>query len=185
MTPSKDRNYFKQEPRGEITAHSEVTSGDPFSPAEAEQVATLEQMPRGTSRYKLYLRRFFRNKLATLGLIILAFLVFAALFGGFFAKWDYTEPDFLALSEPPSPEHWFGTNDTGNDLYAQTIHGLGRSLTIAIVVSLATLVISAFIGSAAALWGGIAEKAVLAVIHFLLSIPTSVSYTHLTLPTKA
>ena len=70
MTPSKDRNYFKQEPRGEITAHSEVTSGDPFSPAEAEQVATLEQMPRGTSRYKLYLRRFFRNKLATLGLII-------------------------------------------------------------------------------------------------------------------
>ena len=37
MTPSKDRNYFKQEPRGEITAHSEVTSGDPFSPAEAEQ----------------------------------------------------------------------------------------------------------------------------------------------------
>ena len=125
MTPSKDRNYFKQEPRGEITAHSEVATGDPFSPAEAEQVATLEQMPRGTSRYKLYLRRFFRNKLATLGLIILAFLVFAALFGGFFAKWDYTEPDFLALSEPPSPEHWFGTNDTGNDLYAQTIHGLG------------------------------------------------------------
>lgn len=172
MTPSKDRNYFKQEPRGEITAHSEVTTGDPFSPAEAEQVATLEQMPRGTSRYKLYLRRFFRNKLATLGLIILAFLVLAALFGGFFAKWDYTEPDFLALSEPPSPEYWFGTNDTGNDLYAQTIHGLGRSLTIAIVVSLATLIISAFIGSAAALWGGIAEKAVLAVIHFLLSIPT-------------
>ena len=50
MTPSKDRNYFKQEPRGEITAHSEVATGDPFSPAEAEQVATLEQMPRGTSR---------------------------------------------------------------------------------------------------------------------------------------
>ena len=84
MTPSKDRNYFKQEPRGEITAHSEPGTGDPFSPAEAEQVATLEQMPRGTSRYKLYLRRFFRNKLATLGLIILVFLMLAALFGGFF-----------------------------------------------------------------------------------------------------
>ncbi len=110
---------------------------------------------------------FFINPIPTAIIPILA-----ALFGGFFTKWDYTEPDFLALSEPPSPEHWFGTNDTGNDLYAQTIHGLGRSLTIAIVVSLATLVISAFIGSAAALWGGIAEKAVLAVIHFLLSIPT-------------
>ena len=41
MTPSKDRNYFKQEPRGEITAHSEVTSGDPFSPAEAEQLSLI------------------------------------------------------------------------------------------------------------------------------------------------
>ena len=109
---------------------------------------------------------------ATVGVFILGFLIFAALFGNFFAQWDYTEPDFLALSEPPSSEHWFGTNDSGNDLYAQTIHGLGRSLTIAIVVSFATLVISAFIGCAAALWGGIAEKAVLAVIHFLLSIPT-------------
>ena len=29
MTPSKDRNYFKQEPRGEITAHSEAATGTP------------------------------------------------------------------------------------------------------------------------------------------------------------
>ncbi|WP_284784379.1 ABC transporter permease [Corynebacterium rhinophilum] len=172
MTNPKEPKMSKKQPRGEVSTRTEVVSEDPLSNEEAERMATLPEVPCGTSRYKLYIRRFFRNKLATVGVIILGFLTFAALFGNFFAQWDYTEPDFLALSEPPSPEHWFGTNDSGNDLYAQTIHGLGRSLTIAIVVSFATLVISAFVGCAAALWGGFAEKAVLAVIHFLLSIPT-------------
>ncbi|MBK4138609.1 ABC transporter permease subunit [Corynebacterium macginleyi] len=172
MTNPKETKISKTQPRGEVSTRTEVISEDPLGTENAERVATLPEVPRGTARYKLYVRRFFRNKLATVGVVILGFLIFAAFFGNFFAQWDYTEPDFLALSEPPSPEHWFGTNDSGNDLYAQTIHGLGRSLTIAIVVSFATLVISAFIGCAAALWGGTAEKAVLAVIHFLLSIPT-------------
>lgn len=172
MTNPKEPKMSKKQPRGEVSTRTEVVSEDPLSNEEAERMATLPEVPCGTSRYKLYIRRFFRNKLATVGVIILGFLTFAALFGNFFAQWVYTEPDSLALSEPPSPEHWFGTNDSGNDLYAQTIHGLGRSLTIAIVVSFATLVISAFVGCAAALWGGFAEKAVLAVIHFLLSIPT-------------
>lgn len=172
MTNPEETKISKTQPRGEVSTRTEVISEDPLGTENAERVAALSEVPRGTSRYKLYVRRFFRNKLATVGVVILGFLIFAALFGNFFAQWDYTEPDFLALSEPPSAEHWFGTNDSGNDLYAQTIHGLGRSLTIAIVVSFATLAISAFIGCAAALWGGTAEKAVLAVIHFLLSIPT-------------
>lgn len=127
---------------------------------------------RGTSRWKLYTRRFFRNKLATVGLLILLGLIFLSTIGGYFTQWDYYEPDFLNLSEPPSAEHWFGTNDAGNDIYAQVVHGLGRSLTIAIVVSALTSVASALIGAGAALWGGPVEKVVMAAIHFLLAIPS-------------
>lgn len=125
-----------------------------------------------TSRYALYSRRFMRNKTAVVGLVIFLFLVLFSLFGRFMTPWSYDDPDFLNLATPPSAEHWFGTSDSGADLFAQTVHGLGRSLTIALSVSLATTVIASLVGAGAALYGGKIEKVVLAVIHFLLAIPS-------------
>lgn len=127
---------------------------------------------KGTSKYKLYARRFMRNRMAVIGLVIFILLVFFALFGATLAKWSFDDPDFLNLSTGPSPEHWFGTDDGGNDLYAQTVHGLGRTLIIAVSVTIATTILSALIGAGAAIYGGPVEKLILAVIHFLLAIPT-------------
>lgn len=128
--------------------------------------------PKGISKSRLYVRRFMRNKSAIFGLGILVSLILISVFGGYFVKYSWTDLDFLALSQPPSFEHPFGTNEGGGDLLAQVIHGLGRSLTIAIVVSTATTIISALVGSAAAFFGGRIEKITLAVIHFLLIIPS-------------
>lgn len=124
------------------------------------------------SKLKLYGRRFLRNKLAVVGLLIFVTLILMSLFGGMFSQWSYDEPDFLNLATEPGPEHIFGTTDGGHDLYAQTVHGLGRSLIIAVLVSLATSVLSALIGAGAALYGGPVEKIILGVIHFLLAIPS-------------
>ncbi|QPK79540.1 ABC transporter permease [Corynebacterium lizhenjunii] len=174
MTTPRDPKQPAPEGLGEFSTKSEVVATETLSAAEAEVLAATagDDVVRGTSRMKLYVRRFFRNKLATLGFIILLMLIALATFGRFFTEWNYYEPDFLNLASPPSSEHWFGTNDTGNDLFAQVVHGLGRSLTIAIIVSAATLVISAMVGAGAALWGGVPEKVILTIIHFLLTIPT-------------
>ncbi|MEJ5997019.1 ABC transporter permease [Corynebacterium sp. H130] len=127
---------------------------------------------RPMKKYRLYARRFMRNRLAVVGAVIFLFLVLVALFGNLITPWKFDEPDFLALSEPPSSEHWFGTSSSGTDLYAMVVHGLGRSLIIAVLVSCATTAIAAFVGAAAALLGGRAERAILGVIHFLLVIPS-------------
>ncbi|KGM18713.1 ABC transporter permease [Corynebacterium auriscanis] len=123
-------------------------------------------------KLKLYAKRFVRNKLAVVGLLIFVGLIFFSLFGGMFTEWKFDDPDFLNLATKPDSEHLFGTTDAGHDLFAQTVHGLGRSLTIAVAVSLATSILSAIIGAGAALYGGPLEKIVLAVIHFLLAIPS-------------
>ncbi|WP_406047267.1 ABC transporter permease [Kribbella sp. NBC_00889] len=124
------------------------------------------------SRRELYTRRFLRNRPAVAGLIIFAVIVLFSIFGGLAAKHSYLETDFLNLSAPPSADHWFGTNDAGNDLYAETVHGLQRSLIIALIVSTGTTVISAVVGAAAAYFGGSFERVVLGVIHFLMVVPT-------------
>lgn len=145
-----------------------------LGPQITEPESTTEETSdfQGTSKLKLYTRRFFRNRMAVVGIIIFIGLVLLSIIGPMVAKWPYFEPDFLNISSAPSPEHWFGTDGTGNDLFAQTTHGLGRTLIIALSVSVATSILSALIGAAAAIYGGFIEKIILTVIHFLLAIPT-------------
>ncbi len=130
------------------------------------------QPRRRLSKRALYLRRFLRNRPAVGGVIVLIVIILFAVFGGLIAQHDYLATDFTALSDEPDAEHWFGTNGAGNDIYAQTVHGLQRSLLIALVVSVGTTVISAVVGASAAYFGGLYERTTLTVIHFLMVVPT-------------
>ncbi|MDF2507295.1 MAG: hypothetical protein K0Q52_1154 [Microbacterium sp.] len=141
-------------------------SAAPAGP-ETTRVAT-----RRLSKWTLYSRRYARNKGAVAGLIIFALLVLFAIFGPLIARYDHVELDFLALSTGPSAEHWFGTNNAGNDLFAQVAVGLQRSLMIAVTVSIGVTIVSALVGTAAAYFGGWTERISLLVIHFMMVIPS-------------
>jgi peptide/nickel transport system permease protein len=137
-------------------------------PSDVDRRDTRRRLSRG----RLYLRRFLRNRGALAGLAILALLILFALIGPLFSPYTYTDVDFANLTSPPAPGHPFGTNAAGNDTYAQAVHGLQRSLVIALVVSLLTTAVAAFVGSTAAYLGGVPEKIILGVIHFLLVVPS-------------
>ncbi|SDS22953.1 ABC transporter permease [Corynebacterium timonense] len=169
-TPPTDYAPTAALPVNDMTPQSE-TGAQAYGIASDETQRTAPPL-RGTRKLTIYRRRFMRNKMAVVGLIIFALLVMLALTGQIISPWAFDEPDFLNLSTAPSTEHWFGTTDSGHDLFTQASHGLGRSLTIAIPVSLLISVLSALIGAGAALYGGWMEKTVLAVIHFMLAVPT-------------
>jgi peptide/nickel transport system permease protein len=139
---------------------------DATSP-EAARVAT-----KRLSKWTLYSRRYARNSGAMVGLGIFVFIVLFALIGPLIARYDHTELDFLNLSTGPSAEHWFGTNNAGNDLFAQVAVGLQRSLMIAVTVSVGVTIVSALVGTAAAYFGGWTERIALLVIHFMMVIPS-------------
>ncbi|WP_230379328.1 ABC transporter permease [Microbacterium sp. ZXX196] len=144
---------------------------DPLEHGEAAVDEKEAVRSRPMSKWRLYSRRYFRNAPAVAGLAIFALLVLFAIVGPLFQQWDHVELDFLSLGDPPSAEHWFGTSQSGNDLYAMTVEGLRRSLLIALSVATGTTVISAVLGASAAYFGGAWERVVLTVIHFMLAIP--------------
>ncbi|MBS1697660.1 MAG: ABC transporter permease [Actinobacteria bacterium] len=148
-----------------------MTSATVQPPTGAE--APTPRTPRkriGT--FRLYYRRFVRNRPAVAGVFIFVLLVLFALVGPLIAQFSFSELDFLALGTPPDATHWFGTAADGGDLFAQTAVGLQRSLMIALTVSIGTTVISAVVGTAAAYFGGMTERITLLVIHFLMVVPT-------------
>lgn len=178
--PDKGRESWRDE-RTAVALHSAIPVNDMTISSDtgrqADGATSTDPTPqtvtlRGTSKGRIYLRRFLRNRMAVIGTIIFFLLILLAVFGKYLTPWAYDEPDFLNLATGPSSEHWFGTTDSGNDLFAQVVHGLGRSLTIAVPAAFAITVLSAIIGAGAALYGGAMEKVILAVIHFMLAVPT-------------
>ncbi|ASR01407.1 ABC transporter permease [Gordonia rubripertincta] len=168
------------EPRGPQSGHLDATApimGETGGVLDESDTTSAPPDRRRSGRVKIFAKRYARNRSALLGLAIFVVLVLFAVFGGLFTAYSYTDTDFLAIGFPPSTQgaegaHWFGTNDAGNDLYAQVVHGLQRSLTIALIVSVGTTAIAAFLGGLAAYFGGWMQRIVLGVVYLLLVVPT-------------
>ena len=120
----------------------------------------------------LIVRRFFRQRSAVIGLIILGIMVLIAIFGPMITSFNYQDADFTAINVAPNAKHWFGTDGAGIDLYACVVHGLGRSLTIGISYAILTTIISAIIGTAIAYVRGIPEKIGMWLLDMLMVIPS-------------
>lgn len=125
-----------------------------------------------TGRMTLYVRRFMRRPSAVFGLVMLIVLVLFALFGSRLTHWKYDDLDFASLGVPPSADHLMGTTSGGSDLYAMVVRGLGRSMSIGFLSSIATTIIAAIVGAAIAFFEGWFEKVGMWLLDMLLVVPS-------------
>ena len=127
---------------------------------------------RSLSRGRLVLRRFLRKRLAVVGLAVLVALFLLAFAGPALSKWGYASQDFAAFNQPPSAEHWFGTTQIGQDVYAQTMRGLQKSLVIGLLVAVFSTGIAAIVGSCAGYFGGWVDRVLMWLVDLLLVLPS-------------
>jgi peptide/nickel transport system permease protein len=124
-----------------------------------------------TSRRSLVIRRFIRNRPAVVALILLVVL-FVGCYGlPPLLPYDYNALDYNGLSQPPSLEHWFGTNALGQDLLARTLRGMQKSMLIGFCVALISTSIAATVGSIAGYFGGWRDRALMWLVDLLLVVP--------------
>jgi len=127
-------------------------------------------------RRALVMRRLRRNRAAMAALVVLLLLFVGAFVAPALYKaitgWDYTGQDFTAFLSPPSSSHWFGTTQIGNDVFAQTMRGLQKSLLIGLLVALISTGLAAIVGSVAGYFGGWVDRALMWVVDLLLVIPS-------------
>lgn len=104
-------------------------------------------------------------------LLILVFVVMA-IAPGLFTDAD---PRSCSLSNSllrPSRDHWFGYDLQGCDYYARTIYGARPSITIGILVTLATVLVAVVLGSIAGYFGGILDTIIARITDIWFAIPT-------------
>ena len=116
-------------------------------------------------------RRLLSDPPALVAFIVVWGFVLAALLADVVAPYDPLAVDLAANYRPASPSHWLGTDHLGRDTLSRLLAGARVSLTIALVSTVAGLVLGAVIGLAAAWRRGAAEHALMQVVDVLLSFP--------------
>jgi len=96
------------------------------------------------------LRKLLSNRLAVIGLVIFSIITLASIFAPLLTQWDPGKINLRAMLQPPSAEHWFGTDKTGRDVFARVLYG-GR---VSILVGLGSALLSAMVGVIIGLYAG-------------------------------
>ncbi|MEU1719956.1 ABC transporter permease [Nonomuraea sp. NPDC005692] len=126
---------------------------------------------RAPSRLRVVAGRFFRSPQGLVGFAVLALMFLLAFVGPLFSPWSYTDKDFTAFLQPPSPRHWFGTLQTGADVYAVTLRGMQKSLIVGLLAALVSTAVAAVVGAFSGYFLGWTDRALSWVTDLLLVLP--------------
>ena len=118
-------------------------------------------------------RRFKKNKAAMLGLGIFSVMVLLAVFADVICDYDtqVIAQDVANRLKAPSPDHWFGTDAYGRDIFARGGHGARISIIIGLAATVGSVCISGILGSIAGYYGGRIDNAIMRVLDTFLAIP--------------
>jgi peptide/nickel transport system permease protein len=121
------------------------------------------------------LRRFLRQSLLNaVGLALVLLVAFTALAGQALAPYPPNQQNLIARLEPPSAQHWFGTDNFGRDVFSRVVAGARVSLWVAFVVLSISVVVGFVVGAAAGLAGGIVDEVLMRVTDLFLAFPALV-----------
>ncbi|MBO4808279.1 MAG: ABC transporter permease [Lachnospiraceae bacterium] len=141
---------------------------------------------------QLVAKRFFRNKLACVGVAIIIVMSLFCIIGPFISPYgeyeifykdmntgvEHRMQEELDMSQmginvkaPISEAHWLGTDTDGRDVFTRLMYGGRISLTVGFVVVIIELIIGIFLGGLAGYYGGAVDMVIMRLVEVFYSLP--------------
>ncbi len=133
-------------------------------------VAAAELAP-ARSLWRQTLGSISRNRVALVGLAIIVLIGLLALFAPWLDRYPPNHQDLDHRFAGPSWRHWLGTEQLGQDLYSELIHGARVSLAVGVFSQAIAVVVGISVGLAAALGGRRADSALMRLTDVSYSFP--------------
>ena len=116
-------------------------------------------------------RRFCRNRLAVLGLAIVAALVVSAVFAAWVAPRDPGKQSLVEKRAKPGGKFLLGADEFGRDILSRVIYGTRVALLVGTVSVTIALALGILLGSVAGYLGGWVDAAMMRAVEVLLAFP--------------
>lgn len=127
---------------------------------------------------RTFWHRFCANKPALVAMIVsvLLFVVgmghWALYSAGVYWPYDPITPNPPAMLQPPSAEHWLGTDDLGRDVFSRILLATHVSLLIGLIAVSIAVAVGTLLGSIAGFCGGAVDNVIMRFVDMMMCIPT-------------
>lgn len=139
------------------------------APAEEAPVRADAKPRAAMLGHVLYVLR--ENPVTGLAFAMFAFFVGSALFGAWLVPYDPLATDATATLQPPSAQHWFGTDNLGRDVFSRVIVATRLDLMISVAAVAMSFVIGSVLGAVAGYRGGLIDVATSRVLDTIMAFP--------------
>jgi ABC-type dipeptide/oligopeptide/nickel transport system permease subunit len=113
-----------------------------------------------------------RDARAWFGTVVIVLMIFAAVGAPLVARYDPTDVDLINQLQPPSGDHWMGTDIQGRDVWARLVHGARISLSVGLVSQGIALGLGLLLGLLAGYYGKWIDELVMRLADVTLAFPT-------------
>ena len=121
---------------------------------------------------KNFWRHFKKNRLGVGGLVIIVIVFFIAIFAPFLSLYDSGKTDVSLKLNPPSFQHYLGTDQLGRDVYSRMLYGSRISLSVGFVAVGISILIGILVGAMAGYKGGWVDSLLMRFVDIMLSFPS-------------
>ncbi|MEZ4660961.1 MAG: ABC transporter permease [Caldilineaceae bacterium] len=125
--------------------------------------------PRERSRW-LWLNALLRRAPAVAALVVITVIVLAGVLAPVVAPYDPNAQEY-GFMEPPSADHWLGTDDLGRDLFSRIVYGARISLFVGVVTVLLSMFLGVLMGLLAGYYGGWVDNVIMRYIDLQWAFP--------------
>lgn len=131
-------------------------------------------MRRPESQLSIVWRQFRRHKLALASAVVLLILFAIAVLADVIAPYDPNQVNprlARGYPQPPSAQHWLGTDELGRDYLSRAISGARISLSVGFVAVGISIAIGVVLGSVAGYFGDRTDNLIMRLVDVFLSVP--------------
>lgn len=120
---------------------------------------------------RIFFEKFFKNRLAVVGGIILSVIILMAVFAPFIAPYSPESQSLLNKLKPPSAQNLMGTDKFGRDIFTRVLYGARVSLLVGFASVIGAITIGTVVGALAGYFKGIVDAVLMRAVDVVLSIP--------------
>lgn len=118
--------------------------------------------------------RLVNNRMARIGGVLFGLVLLLCLVGPELSPHAYETTNLALGAQPPSAQHWFGTDDLGRDLLVRTLEGGRISIGVGFAATAVALLIGVTYGMLAGYAGGRADQWMMRFVDTLYALPFTI-----------
>lgn len=139
----------------------------------SSQASTIQQASKkqASSLLRKNIRKFVNNRLAMIGLVFVAVIIFTAVFAPLLTSYDPNEISLGEKSMGPCAEHILGTDNLGRDVFARVLYGGCISMLVSVLGALMGSLVGMVLGSLAGYFGGKVDMVLVRLSEIFQTFP--------------